>query len=104
MNLVQMNSDYRNTKKFERRARAQLHFRLHGNATCSVQVGSCTAEAGGTLCTIRPGKAFTKDLPNCVKFTDVLCGPSSLKSIVLGTSTFRSVFLLEEVRQLEANN
>lgn len=49
----------------------QHAFDTIGNETSSANVAKAMASTGGTLCTVRPGKANTQDVPSHVKVTDV---------------------------------
>lgn len=42
-----------------------------GNETSSATIAKAMASTGGTLCTVRPGKANTQDVPPHIKVTDV---------------------------------
>ncbi|KAH7362620.1 chaperonin 10-like protein [Plectosphaerella cucumerina] len=50
-----------------------------GNETSSATASKAIAQGGGTLCTVRPGKDFTKDVADGVKVTDVLVWTAFLK-------------------------
>lgn len=49
----------------------QHAFDTIGNETSSANVAKAMASTGGTLCTVRPGKANTQDVPSHIKVTDV---------------------------------
>ncbi|KAH6954141.1 hypothetical protein FAVG1_02216 [Fusarium avenaceum] len=49
----------------------QHAFDTMGNETSSATVAKAMASTGGTLCTVRPGKANTQDVPSHIKVTDV---------------------------------
>jgi len=50
-----------------------------GSQTSSAQASEAVRQAGGTLCTVRPGKAFTDKVAERVKVTDVLVWTVFLK-------------------------
>ncbi|KAM0295896.1 hypothetical protein ACHAPM_010612 [Fusarium culmorum] len=49
----------------------QHAFDTIGNETSSATIAKAMASTGGTLCTVRPGKANTQDVPPHIKVTDV---------------------------------
>ncbi|KAH7245031.1 chaperonin 10-like protein [Fusarium tricinctum] len=49
----------------------QHAFDTIGNETSSATVAKAMASTGGTLCTVRPGKVNTQDVPSHIKVTDV---------------------------------
>lgn len=50
-----------------------------GNETSSVTASQAISEHGGTLCTVRPGKDFTKDVSPQTRVKDVLVWTAFLK-------------------------
>ena len=50
-----------------------------GSSTSSIQASKTVKADGGTLCTVRPGKAFTEGIAGHVKITDVLVWTCFLK-------------------------
>lgn len=50
-----------------------------GNETSSSVASQAISETGGTLCTVRPGKAFTEGVNKQTKVTDVLVWTAFLK-------------------------
>lgn len=49
----------------------QYVFDTIGNKASSVTASQAIRELGGVLCTVRPGKSFTKDVKSKTKVTDV---------------------------------
>lgn len=50
-----------------------------GNDTSSATASKTLSHGGGTLCTVRPGKAFTEHVAGGVKVTDVLVWTAFLR-------------------------
>lgn len=55
-----------------------------GNESSSSTASKAISEEGGTLCTVRPGKAFTDTVTKQTKVTDVLVWTAFLKDHAYG--------------------
>jgi NADPH:quinone reductase-like Zn-dependent oxidoreductase len=52
-----------------------------GTETSSIQASKTVCDAGGVLCTVRPGKAFTENIEPRVRATDVIVYTAFFKEI-----------------------
>lgn len=59
-----------------------------GNPKSSGLASRAMNERGGTLCTVRPGKMYTKDVSKQTKITDVLVWTAFMKEVRYGESVW----------------